>query len=57
MTSELLVIGGDGKIRWRAKLPANEPSLFVAASADHVAVEAGDALHAWRAKDGTAVLP
>jgi len=53
MTSELVVVCADGKIRWRAKLPANEPRLVVAANADRVAVQAGDELHVWRASDGT----
>jgi hypothetical protein len=57
LTSELLVIGGDGKIRWRAKLPPNTPEIDVAATADRVAVQVGDKLLAWTAKDGGALVP
>jgi len=55
MASELQVIGADGKLRWRAALPPNNPNMFVAASADRVAVQIGDELRAWNAKDGSPV--
>jgi hypothetical protein len=56
-TTELVVVGADGTIRWRAKLPPNNPNIQIAASADQVAVQVGDALLAWKAKDGAALLP
>jgi hypothetical protein len=56
-TSELVVIGADGTIRWRAKLPPNIPNIEVAASAEQVAVQVGDELFAWKSKAGTALLP
>ena len=55
LTSELQVIGADGKLRWRAALPPNNPNLFVAASADRVAVQIGDELRVWNAKDGSSI--
>ena len=54
-TSEIQVVGADGKVRWHAALPANAPNMFVAGSADRVAVALGNDLLVWNARDGAAI--
>ncbi len=56
LVGEVVVVGADHKIRWRAKLPPVATlEAFIAASPEVVAVQSGDQLFAWNAKDGTPI--
>jgi hypothetical protein len=53
---EVIVVGSDGRVRWRAKLPAAAAmDAYIAASADVVAVQLADQLFAWHAGDGAPI--
>jgi hypothetical protein len=53
---EVIVVGSDGRVRWRAKLPVMAAmDGYIAASSDVVAVQVADHLFAWHAQDGTAI--